>query len=151
MIKATSASSYFGILLPALMLLKPQVENHLEKECINIAAGENMELVNIMQKPCAAIAAPIATCLLKEAERTNNVLKIISEVISKKYGEGSETVTKGCIAKTLGIPVESLKDVPLAKIFEQKQTDSDKKKTKCDAEIDSKSTPKDTPTTKPRR
>jgi len=151
MIKATSAFSYFGILLPALMLLKPQVESHLEKECINIAAGENTEIVNIMQKPCAAIVAPIATCLIKEAERTNNVLKIIGEVISKKYGEGSETVTKGCIAKTLGIPVESLKDVPLAKIFDQKQTDSDKSKSKCDAQIDSKSTPKDIPTTRPRR
>jgi hypothetical protein len=121
----------YGILLPALMLLKPQVEGHLSKECLRMTAGNNSELAKLMEKPCQAIAAPIADCLIKESERTNNVLKVISEVISKKYGEGSETVTKACLAKTLGIPAESLKDVPLARLIDQMQQDSNDETKAC--------------------
>ena len=97
---------FYSIFLPALLLVKPQVEEQLKKECINIFVGQNLTLQNAVSQPCGAIATPIADCLIREADKSNNVLKIVSEILSKKFGEGSEAVTKACIAKTLKIPVE---------------------------------------------
>jgi hypothetical protein len=88
--------------------------------------GQSITLQNAVSQPCGAIATPIADCLIREADKSNNVLKIVSEVLSKKFGEGSEAVTKACIAKTLKIPVETLKELPLNTLINNQLQKTDK-------------------------
>lgn len=122
-----NSSGICGLLLPLLLPIRPQVEDHLTKECVKLFAFENGYNLKLVEKPCPAIAVPIADCLIREAEQTNNVLKVISEVASKRYGEGAETVTKRRIAKSLNIPVDSLKEIPLAELFNTKKRVPDDK------------------------
>lgn len=112
---------FYSIFLPALLLIKPQVEQQLKKECINLFSGQNIIMQEAVSKPCRALASPIADCLIREADKSNNVMKIISEILSKNFGEGSEVVTKACIAKALKIPVETLKELPLNIFFNYQQ------------------------------
>lgn len=120
----------FGLLLPIVMLLRPQVEAHLKKECILMTARDNTELIQIMDQPCAALARPIADCLVKEAEGSGRLIGVVADIIKKKYGSASEHVTKRCITKTLNMPKDSLDRVPLSVLIENMQSSSiqDKKK-----------------------
>lgn len=113
--------SLLGVLLPVVMLLRPQVEAHLQKECLKVTASDDQQLAQIMEKPCKDIARPIADCLLREAEGSGRLIGIISDVIAKKYGDASEHVTKLCLAKTFGLPRDSLAKVPLSKLIENMQ------------------------------
>lgn len=122
----TANSLTFGLLLPVVMLLKPQVEAHIKKECINMTGSGNKELKEIMERPCSEIAKPIASCLIKEAEGSGKLLGVISDLISKNYGSASEHVTKQCIAKTLNLPPDSLSSVPLKRLIENMQKKPDR-------------------------
>lgn len=117
----TANSVTFGLLLPVVMLLKPQVEAHIKKECINMTGSGNKELQETMERPCSEIAKPIANCLIREAEGSGKLLGVISDIISKNYGSASEHVTKRCIAKTLNMPPDSLSSVPLKRLIENMQ------------------------------
>lgn len=119
---STFLGSNFGLLLPIVMLLRPQVEAHLKKECILMTARDNTELIQIMDQPCAALARPIADCLVKEAEGSGRLIGIVADIIKKKYGSASEHVTKRCITKTLNMPKHSLDKVPLALLIENMQS-----------------------------
>ena len=119
---STFLGSNFGLLLPIVMLLRPQVEAHLKKECILMTARDNTELIQIMDQPCAALARPIADCLVKEAEGSGRLIGVVADIIKKKYGSASEHVTKRCITKTLHMPKHSLDKVPLALLIENMQS-----------------------------
>lgn len=120
--------SYLGVLLPLIMLLKPQVKSHLKEECIKMTAGSNDTLIAAMDKPCKIISESLSDCLIREAEKSGKILSILSDLISKNYGDASESVTKTCIASTLGLPKESLDKVPLAALIEAMQNRTDENK-----------------------
>ena len=124
----------FGLLLPIVMLLRPQVEAHLKKECILMTARDNTELIQIMDQPCASLARPIADCLVKEAEGSGRLIGVVADIIKKKYGAASEHVTKRCITKTLNMPKDSLDKVPLSVLIENMQSSSTKGKKKDESE-----------------
>ena len=134
--KFSKIPNYFGILLPLMMLLKPQVKIHIKQECVRMTARTNHVLVQAMDKPCELIAESLSDCLIKEAEKSGKILPIVSDLISKKYGDASEDVTKKCIASTLGLPEKSLDQVPLAALVDAMQNhkgkvnDSDVKEAK---------------------
>lgn len=127
-IKFPNFFAYFGILLPLMMLLKPQVKSHIRQECVKMTAGTNNILVEAMSKPCQLIAESLSDCLIKEAENSGKILQIFSDVISKNYGDASETITKKCIASTLGLPKNILDKVSLAALIETMQNRKEKSK-----------------------
>ena len=118
--------AYFGVLLPLMMLLKPQVKSHIRQECVKMTAGTNNILIEAMSKPCQLIAESLSDCLIKEAENSGKILPIVSDVISRNYGDASEALTKKCIALTLGLPKNSLDKVPLAALIETLQNRKEK-------------------------
>ena len=120
--------AYFGILLPLMMLFKPQVKSHIRQECVKMTAGTNNILIEAMSKPCQLIAESLSECLIKEAENSGNILPILSDVISKNYGDASEAITKKCIASTIGLPKNILDKVPLAALIETMQNRKEKGK-----------------------
>lgn len=124
--KSFKTIPYLGILLPLMMLLKPQVKSHIKQECVKMTAGTNDVLVEAMSKPCQLIAESLSDCLIKEAENSGKILPIVSDVISRNYGDASEAVTKKCIALTLGLPKNSLDKVPLAALIETMQNRKEK-------------------------
>jgi len=135
----TANSVTFGLLLPVVMLLKPQVEAHIKKEGVNMTSSGNKELQEIMERPCSEIAKPIASCLIKEAEGSGKLLGIISDLISKNYGVASEHVTKRCIAKTLNMPPDSLSSVPLKRLIEnmekKPERSNESREDKCPSQL----------------
>ena len=126
--KSFKTIAYLGILLPLMMLLKPQVKNHITQECVKMTAGTDDVLVEAMSKPCQLIAESLSDCLIKEAENSGNILPILSDVTSKNYGDASEAITKKCIASTIGLPKNTLDKVPLAALIETMQNRKEKGK-----------------------
>ena len=126
--KYSKTPVYFGILLPLMMLLKPQVKSHIKQECVKITSGTNSVLVKAMDKPCKLIAKSMSDCIIKEAEKSGKILSIVSDLFSKNYGEASEAVTKKCVALTLGLPKNSLDKLPLAALLEAMQNSKEKNK-----------------------
>ena len=126
--KSFKTIAYLGILLPLMMLLKPQVKSHIKQECVKMTAGTDDVLVEAMSKPCQLIAESLSDCLIKEAENSGNILPILSDVISKNYGDASEAITKKCIASTIGLPKNILDKVPLAALIETMQNRKEKGK-----------------------
>lgn len=120
-------SAYFGLLLPLVMLLKPQVRNHIQGECIRITAGTNEELVVAMANPCKLISESISDCLIKESERSGKLLPILSDLISKKYGDATDSVAKKCTASFLGLPENTLDKVPVAVLINAMQGSTSEK------------------------
>ena len=134
LIRFSKIRNYFGILLPLIMLLKPQVSSHMKQECIKMTAGTNEILIAAMNKPCKITSESLSDCLIREAEKSGKILPIVSDLISKNYGEASEAVTKACIASTLGLPDKSLDKVPLAALIEAMQNRKGENKNNDDEE-----------------
>ena len=53
---------------------------------------------------------------MEETDATGQSLGVLMEVIQGNFGTVSETVVKRCLAKMLGLPAETLKDVPLREL-----------------------------------
>jgi hypothetical protein len=51
--------------------------------------------------------------LIEETDRTGRGLGVLTEMLNGRFGDDSEVVVKRCLARLLGLPVDSLKDVPL--------------------------------------
>lgn len=128
--------AYLGLLLPLMMLLKPQIRSHIKDECIKMTARSNDELIVAMEKPCKFIAESFADCLIKESEKSGKILPIVADLISKNYGDASEAVTKKCIASTLDLPEKSLDKVPLAALINTMQNRKDKDTKSDDKKVD---------------
>ena len=102
-----------GVLGPVLMLLRPQLEQRLASVCIQAAAGEDRELAERLQDPCRKLAVPTSKCLIEETDNSGRGLGVLSEMLGGRCGDDSEVVVKRCLARLLGLPADSLRDVPL--------------------------------------
>jgi hypothetical protein len=51
--------------------------------------------------------------LIEETDRTGRGLGVLTEMLNGRFGDDSEVVVKRCLARMLGLPVDSLRDVPL--------------------------------------
>ena len=83
-----------GLLSPLLWIARPRVEKRLIKECIQITAGEDVDLRESMEPVCKEFAQPVTKCLLKETEATGRTFGVIVELIRGEFGDDSEVVVK---------------------------------------------------------
>ena len=93
--------------------MRPQLESRLAAACEQWASGGDGALAERLQRPCTALARPASRCLIEESERSGNSLAVIGELASGRLGETSEWVVKRCVSRLLGLPADSLQDVPL--------------------------------------
>lgn len=102
-----------GLLMPVLELMRPRLEARLAEICIQTAAGGSPGLEKSLEDPCRKLAAPTSRCLIEETNRTGRGLGVLTELLGKRFGDDSEVVVKRCLARLLGLPPDSLRDVPL--------------------------------------
>ena len=101
------------------MLMRPQLAAHLTKLCVDNIAGNNTSLRNELQGDCRKLSVPTSQCLLHEIDATGRGFSVISEMLAGHIGDDSEVVLKRCIAKMIGIPVNSLNNIPLRELTKQ--------------------------------
>jgi hypothetical protein len=102
-----------GLLMPVLQLMRPQLESRLAEICVQAASAGSPSLVSSLQDPCRKLAAPTSRCLIEETDRTGRGLGVLTEMVGGRFGDDSEVVVKRCLARLLGLPVDSLREVPL--------------------------------------
>lgn len=108
-----SAPARAGLLGPLLQLMRPQLEQRLSAACEQWASGGDAALAERLQRPCGALAKPASRCLIEESERSGSSLAVIGELASGRLGDNSERVVKRCVSRLLGLPADSLQEVPL--------------------------------------
>ena len=108
-----------GLMRPVLQLLRPQVEARLASLCVGWLGGGDGALAASLEKPCRQLAAPVSRCLVEETDASSNSLAVVTDLLSGRLGETSEQVVKRCAARLLGLPPDSLKEVPLLDIARQ--------------------------------
>jgi hypothetical protein len=104
------------LLAPLLELLRPQLETRLAAACERWASGGDDDLATRLRRPCAALAAPASRCLIEESQRGGSSLALIGELAGGRLGGKGEQVVKRCISRQLGLPADTLRDVPLREL-----------------------------------
>jgi hypothetical protein len=113
MVIGLSAPARAGLLLPVLQLIRPQLETRLAEICVQAASAGSPNLEATLQDPCRKLAAPTSRCLIEETDRTGRGLGVLTELVSGRFGDDGEVVVKRCLARLLGLPVDSFREVPL--------------------------------------
>ena len=113
-----------GLLSPLIWLVKPRLERHLAKQCIEITAGKDIDLKERMQQACKDFTKPLTTCLIKQTEASGRELGVIVEIIRGEFGNDIEVVAKRCSASILDLPTDTFKEVPLLEIIENLSEES---------------------------
>ena len=104
------------LLAPVLQLFRPQLENRLAEACLATSAGTDPELRRVLQDPCQKIAGPTSRCLIEETDSSGRGLEVMREMMGGRLGDASEVVVKRCLARLLGLPADSLREVPLREL-----------------------------------
>jgi hypothetical protein len=102
-----------GLLLPVLQLIRPQLETRLAQICVQAASAGAPGLGATLQDPCRKLAGPTSRCLIEETDRTGRGLGVLTELVGGRFGDDGEVVVKRCLARLLGLPVDSFREVPL--------------------------------------
>ena len=105
-----------GLLTPLLSLMRPQLEGRLTAACQQWAGAGDKLLEEKLAPPCRALAGPTSRCLIEETERSGRSLGVVTELLSGRLGDDSELVIKRCASRMLGLPPESLSDVPIREL-----------------------------------
>ena len=113
MVVGMAAPATAGLLMPVLQLMRPQLESRLAEICVQAASAGSPSLGSSLKDPCRKLAAPTSRCLIEETDRTGRGLGVLTEMVGGRFGDDSEVVVKRCLARLLGLPVDSLRDVPL--------------------------------------
>lgn len=113
MVLGLASPSSAGLLMPVLELMRPRLEARLAEVCIQTASGGSASLGASLEDPCRKLAKPTSRCLIEETNRTGRGLGVLTEMLGGRFGDDSEVVVKRCLARMLGLPVDSLRDVPL--------------------------------------
>jgi hypothetical protein len=108
-----ASPSSAGLLMPVLELMRPRLEARLAELCIQTASVGSPSLGASLQDPCRKLAKPTSRCLIEETNRTGRGLGVLTEMLGGRFGDDSEVVVKRCLARLLGLPVDSFQDVPL--------------------------------------
>lgn len=111
-----------SLLGPLLQLMRPQLESRLASACVQWASGGDSALGQRLQRPCTALAGPTSRCLVEESERSGRTLAVISELVAGRFGDDSELVVKRCASRLLGLPADSLSELPLRQLAERFRT-----------------------------
>jgi hypothetical protein len=102
-----------GLLSPLLRLFQPRLEERLTRVCLAVGADGRPELERRLEEPCRRLARPASACLIEETERSGRSFGVLTELASGRVGDDSEVVVKRCAARLLGLPADTLQEVPL--------------------------------------
>ena len=105
-----------SLLLPVLQLVRPQLEQRLKTVCVETAAAGNASLAAKLEAPCAQLARPTSHCLVEETASSGRGLAVLGDLIRGDFGADSEVVLKRCLARMLGLPADTLQQVPLREL-----------------------------------
>ena len=105
-----------GLLRPLLDLMRPNLERRLSQACINQLAGGDAALGKLVEQPCRQLAGPTSRCLIEETDQKGRGLGVLSEMLAGRFGDDSEVVVKRCIARQLGLPADTLQELPLREL-----------------------------------
>jgi len=105
-----------GLLRPLLDLMRPALETRLRTVCVDQLAGGDAALAQLVEPICRRLAAPTSRCLVEETDTTGRGLGVLSEIVAGRFGDDSEVVVRRCLARQLGLPRESLEQLPLREI-----------------------------------
>ena len=105
-----------SLLLPVLQLVRPQLEQRLKTVCVEAAAAGNASLAAKLEAPCAQLARPTSQCLVDETASSGRSLAVLGDLIRGDFGADSEVVLKRCLARMLGLPADTLQQVPLREL-----------------------------------
>jgi len=108
-----------GLLRPLLNLMQPQLEQRLSRACVAQLSGDDAGLAARLEQPCRTIAQPTSRCLIDETDRSVRGLGVISEMLAGRFGDASEVVVKRCLARQLGLPADSLLELPLRELVQR--------------------------------
>jgi len=105
-----------GLLRPLLDWMQPRLEERLSQACVQQLAADDAQLGRLVQGPCSALARPTSRCLIEETERSGRGFEVLREMWAGRFGAASESVSKRCVARQLGLPADSLDQVPLREL-----------------------------------
>jgi len=105
-----------SLLLPVLQLVRPQLEQRLKTVCVEAAAAGNASLAAKLEAPCAQLARPTSQCLVEETASSGRGLSVLGDLIRGDFGAESEVVLKRCLARMLGLPADTLQQIPLREL-----------------------------------
>jgi hypothetical protein len=108
-----------GLLRPLLNLMQPQLEQRLSRACVAQLGGDDAGLAARLEQPCRTIAQPTSRCLIDETDRSGRGLGVLSEMLAGRFGDASEVVVKRCLARQLGLPADSLQELPLRELVQR--------------------------------
>ena len=108
-----------GLLRPLLNLMQPQLEQRLSLACVAQLSDGDAALATRLEQPCRTIAQPTSRCLIDETDRSGRGLGVISEMLAGRFGDASEVVVKRCLARQLGLPADSLQELPLRELVQR--------------------------------
>jgi hypothetical protein len=109
-------AAHAGLLRPMLQWLRPQLETRLADLCLETVAGPNPRLQPLLVDPCRKLAGPTSRCLLEEADTSGLGFAVLGEIIGGRLGNAGEVVVKRCLARMFGLPVDSLRQIPLQEL-----------------------------------
>ena len=113
MVLAVASPASAGLLMPVLEMMRPRLETRLAEVCIQTASSSFPGVGASLEDPCRKLAKPTSHCLIEETDRTGRGLGVLTEMLGGRFGDDSEVVVKRCLARMLGLPMESFRDVPL--------------------------------------
>ena len=105
-----------SLLLPVLQLVRPQLEQRLKTVCVETAAAGNASLAAKLEAPCAQLARPTSQCLVEETASSGRGWAVLGDLIRGDFGADSEVVLKRCLARMLGLPADTLQQIPLREL-----------------------------------
>ena len=108
-----------SLLRPLLDLMQPSLEARLSQACVTQLAAGNADLAKRLERPCRSVAGPTSRCLIDETDRSGRGLGVLSEMLAGRFGDDSEVVVKRCLARQLGLPPDSLQELPLRELIDR--------------------------------
>ena len=90
----------FAVTENLLMVLRPQLEQQLTRECEKAVSNPDGSFLNL-QSVCAEIARPASVCLVKEINRQGTLIEVAAEIVDGNFGPASMDVASACIERLM--------------------------------------------------
>jgi hypothetical protein len=114
----TPRASRAGLMRPVLELMRPQVEERLNRLCLETASGGRQAMRPQLEQPCRQLARTTSRCLVEETDASGKALAVMGELLRQQLGPEGERVAKRCLARLVGLPPGSLEALPLRQVSE---------------------------------
>ena len=83
-----------------LMVLRPQLELQMTKECERAVSGPDGSFLNL-RSICSEISQPASVCLVEEISRQGSLAQVAREALEGSLGPASLGVASACIERLM--------------------------------------------------